>query len=290
MRITILLLLLFAGLMSFIFKSPQDRVYRSLNLPNCIEIAPNFYCDLYEITNFSWLEYLHWNKKVFGANSLEYQAALPDSTVWLTTTSPSNHFAKHYLRSPMYRDYPVVGISQTQAKEFAQWRSNRVFELKLIRAKLIRYERNQNAGNYFTIDRYFQNELSYAPYNARIVSYPKFRLPSSSERKLMLDYNDVQLKRYKNPGALENKSGVIVCDTCTVPPTWQVTQHQTKKLVWLYQLNGNVAEWLDEQGYVGGQSWNHDATGKLEDIRKSSDESNSFTGFRCIASWEKWIG
>jgi hypothetical protein len=45
-----------------------------------VAVADNFYCDKTEISNIDWREYMYRIRKVFGPDSEEYQAALPDST------------------------------------------------------------------------------------------------------------------------------------------------------------------------------------------------------------------
>ena len=257
-------------------------------LPNCVQLDSNLYCDRYEITNFNWLEYLHWNKKIFGDHSLEYQAALPDSNVWLKLETPSTFMVKKYLRSPVYRNYPVVGVTQQQARNFAAWRSDRVFEIYLIKTRTIREEKEQNAENYFTIKRYFQNQLNWAPRDSKIEHYPEYRLPNKNERQKMLNHNQSQNKALISAFAAEQHlTGQIGCDTCSVPPTVSVGNNNKKNSLWLYQLQGNVSEWLDELKQIAGNNWRGVYKENQNEIWETHLAASAEIGFRCVAEWKK---
>ena len=65
-----------------------------------------------EVTNLSWLEYLYWPDRVFGADYPEiYKKALPDTLVWRSKLAFNEPYTEYYLRHPAYRDYPVVGVN-----------------------------------------------------------------------------------------------------------------------------------------------------------------------------------
>ena len=145
-----------------------------------------------ENTNFHWMEYMFWVKRTFGIESLEYLAVLAETAVW-NEDSCLIKYVDFYLRHPAYRDYPVVGISQKQARDFAQWRSDRVYEYNSIRAGMIDQDTSQNAAYHFTIERYLRG--SYTPQfpekpnslPEELIGYiPVHRLPDTSERTLYL--------------------------------------------------------------------------------------------------------
>ena len=82
-----------------------------------VKNADNLYIDRREITNFDWLEYLYYLQREYGANSPQYLAALPDTTL----TSSQNKLSIY--RHPAYCRYPIVGITYAQATDYAQWRT-----------------------------------------------------------------------------------------------------------------------------------------------------------------------
>jgi formylglycine-generating enzyme len=55
-----------------------------------------------------------------------YQAALPDTTVWVGKLAFNDPYVDHYLRYPGFRYFPVVGVSWKQATSYAKWRTNAV--------------------------------------------------------------------------------------------------------------------------------------------------------------------
>lgn len=107
-------------------------------LPGVVKITDRLYYDQTEVTNINWLEYLHWNASVNerGRKSKEYQSALPDTTDWpvCCDTMPPP-LTRLYLRHPSYRSYPVVGITQTQAMKYCDWRTKRVEEVMIEKKK-----------------------------------------------------------------------------------------------------------------------------------------------------------
>ena len=79
---------------------------------------------------------MSWTERVFGKTSEEFKSTLPDTSVWKMknyTCLTMSVLENYYLRHPMYRNYPLVGISQKQAIAFSKWRSDRVFEYILIK-------------------------------------------------------------------------------------------------------------------------------------------------------------
>jgi len=93
----------------------------------------SFYMDETEVSNLDWMEYLYWLKD--PANILDkeerdkqYYEALPDTLVWRRPLSYNEPWVTNYLRHPAYQDYPVVGVTWLQAKEYCKWRTDRVNE------------------------------------------------------------------------------------------------------------------------------------------------------------------
>ena len=92
----------------------------------------SFYLDENEVTNFMYLEYLFWIKKVFPPDDQKYtniyNGVTPDTLVWRNRLGFNESMVNNYLRHPAYADYPVVGVNWIQANEFANWRTNRYNE------------------------------------------------------------------------------------------------------------------------------------------------------------------
>ncbi len=114
----------------------QDDVMHDWNNTPNQQHVQSFYMDETEVTNKMYLEYLDYLKRTYPPSEDNYRAiytgALPDTLVWRNRLGYNEVMTENYLRHPGYGEYPVVGVSWIQAVEFANWRTNRVNELKLI--------------------------------------------------------------------------------------------------------------------------------------------------------------
>lgn len=93
------------------------------NIERTVSVA-SFYMDETEIANIHWLEYMHYLAK--DSSQEVYQAALPDTLVWVGKLAFNDPYVDHYLRYPGFRYFPVVGVSWTQANNYAKWRTTAV--------------------------------------------------------------------------------------------------------------------------------------------------------------------
>lgn len=176
----------------------DELTYEWNNVPRRVTVS-SFYIDEVEITNFYWLEYLYWLRRVFAADYPEiYKKALPDTLVWRSKLAYNEPYVDYYLRHPAYRDYPVVGVNWLQANDFCAWRTDRVNELILIREGLFEHYPNQINEDHFTTEAYMAGQYEsgkrvdgvedFNPNretrNVRMedgVILPKYRLPTEAE-------------------------------------------------------------------------------------------------------------
>jgi len=93
------------------------------NIERTVSVA-SFFMDETEIANIHWLEYLHHLAK--DSSQEAYAAAKPDTTVWIGKLAFNDPYVEHYLRYPGFRYFPVVGVTWTQATQFAVWRTRAV--------------------------------------------------------------------------------------------------------------------------------------------------------------------
>ncbi|MGY6560576.1 MAG: SUMF1/EgtB/PvdO family nonheme iron enzyme [Luteibaculaceae bacterium] len=137
----------------------EDVTYEWDNQPRRVTVS-SFYMDETEVTNFYWLEYLHWIKRVFPDNREIYQKALPDTLVWRDKMAYNEPKVQYYLRHPSYRDYPVVGVNWLQANDFCKWRTDRVNEFILIREGLFQNNTAQFDDDHFTTAAYLAGQYN----------------------------------------------------------------------------------------------------------------------------------
>ncbi len=105
----------------------EDVAYENDNFKRRVTVA-SFYMDETEVSNVDWREYLYWIHRNFPQDKEYYYNALPDTLVWRRPLSYNEPYVENYLRHPAYSDYPVVGVSWEQAREYSEWRTDRVNE------------------------------------------------------------------------------------------------------------------------------------------------------------------
>jgi gliding motility-associated lipoprotein GldJ len=117
-------------------KVQDDVIHDWNNTPNQQHVQ-SFYMDETEVTNFMFMEYLDWVKRVYPPTEENYKniyaGAVPDTLVWRNRLGYNETMTNNYLRHPGYAAYPVVGVNWIQATEFAKWRTDRVNESVLER-------------------------------------------------------------------------------------------------------------------------------------------------------------
>jgi formylglycine-generating enzyme len=176
----------------------DDPMYEWNNIPRRVTV-PSFYMDETEVANIDYVEYLYWLNRVFGTNYPEvYRKALPDTLVWREKLAYNEPLIETYLRHPAYRNYPVVGISWTQASDYCLWRTDRVNEMLLVKAGILDYDPAQKNENNFNTEAYLAgqydglvnkplrdlNPNGTGERRVRIedgILLPKYRLPTEAE-------------------------------------------------------------------------------------------------------------
>lgn len=120
---------------TFTMGKVEDDVMHDWNNTPTQQHVQSFYMDETEVTNFMYLEYLDWLKKVYPPTEENYKniylGASPDTLVWRNRLGYNETMTNNYLRHPAYANYPVVGVNWIQADEFCKWRTDRVNEALL---------------------------------------------------------------------------------------------------------------------------------------------------------------
>jgi formylglycine-generating enzyme required for sulfatase activity len=244
---SILLIISFAALcLSFVKKKPFIP-------PGTVQINDSLFADETEISNFSWIEYEMWTKGIYGANSKEHLATLPDTLVWREKNSYNESYVQYYYRHPAYKEFPVVGVSYEQAVAYCKWRTERV-------------------KAFMTLGKKFQ----YRDF--------EYRLPKKTEWEKLAEFSTHVLN---NNGKNEKGKYQINCahpDTIGTPyPDVTIpVKAYPKSLYGLYNMLGNVAEMVAEKGISKGGGWRNN----LEECRVGKDMEYSkpaaWLGFRCV--------
>lgn len=176
----------------------EDLLFEWNNTPRRVTV-PSFFMDQTEVSNLDYLEYIYWLERVFGEDYPQVvQRALPDTLVWRDRLAYNEPLVELYFRHPSYHDYPVVGVSWVQANEYANWRTDRVNELELIKAGILDFDPDQRNENNFNTEAYLagqyegrvkdgKRDLDPSGTGVRNVRFedgillPKYRLPTEAE-------------------------------------------------------------------------------------------------------------
>lgn len=148
---------------TFVMGQVVDDVHGDWNNSSRRITVSSFYMDETEVTNFAWLEYLYWIKRIYYDYPEVYKNALPDTLVWRSKLAYNEPYVNYYLRHPSYRDYPVVGVSWLQAKAYSDWRTDRVNEQILIREGLLEHNMMQEASENFGTEEYLLGQYLVSP-------------------------------------------------------------------------------------------------------------------------------
>jgi gliding motility-associated lipoprotein GldJ len=125
---------------TFTMGRTEEDVLGDWNSQITKKTVSSFYMDRTEVSNFHWLEYVYWMKRVYYKSYPHiYKKSLPDTLVWRSPLSYREKFIDYYFRHPAYRDYPVVGVSWIQANDFCKWRTDRVNEAILVREGILNW-------------------------------------------------------------------------------------------------------------------------------------------------------
>lgn len=179
-------------------RAEQDVLYEWHHQPRRVTVS-SFYMDETEVTNFYWLEYLYWLRRVYGMDYPEiYKKALPDTLVWRSKLAYNEPYVEYYLRHPAYRDYPVVGVNWLQANDFCAWRTDRVNEAILIREGLFEHFPQQTNEEHFTTDSYFAGQYEAGKRVDGVIDFN----PNRETRNVRME-DGILLPRYRLPTEAE---------------------------------------------------------------------------------------
>jgi len=266
---------------------------KEITPPNSIKIGANFYFDKTEISNIDWKEYLFWIKNIYGENSNEYRSALPNGINKVTDEIEGLSENETYFNSPEFSYHPLIGVSQAQAKAYSKWRSDRVFEAMLIQANIISINRNQTKDDHFTTTKYLNGEIKKLDQAKKLKYYPEFRLPSKLEWTKVASFNDSIYDDF-NASCTNKKCRESLL---SYPEIWirtdegsatrPVSESYLKRTYNLiYNLRGNVSEWLAEEGFSAGGSYRESSIQLKQDkFQETNHNPNQWTGFRNICTW-----
>jgi len=304
---SLLLLTLISATLALSSSSKYNRAdYHNYPPPGCIEVVDGLFYDQTECANVHWREYMFWTELVFGKFSKEHLATFPDIEIWKKLDIELNKTLPSYFQHTKseFNFFPIVGISQEQAEQYSKWRSDRVFEMILVRRGIIKHDTAQTAETYFTIEKFFNKELSNILKGEPIEYIPEYRLPTIEERKKLMQHVDslkaISLKN-RNSGkwlkCVQSKLSIWMDINLAdydfekeLPFRSIISGCDALKKVSFYNLRGNVGEWLFEPNISAGGGWIDNKEYFQQQDTISTLGPNAWTGFRNVFEWKKWEG
>jgi formylglycine-generating enzyme required for sulfatase activity len=221
--------------------------------PGTVAITDHLFFDACEVSNLSWMEYVHWTASKYGTRSSEHIATLPDTNVWRNPKAHSVIHAMYYFGHRVYHQYPVIGITHAQAVAFCKWRTDRVKE-------------------YYYRKHHRELDIEY-------------RLPSESEWELVAVGGSGVLK---NRGLDHRGKAMLNCyrdDSCSASMNYDILspiESFSRNGFGMFNVFGNVAEMIDQDGIAKGGSWRQEAESCRAGKRVSYNGPQSWVGFRCV--------
>ncbi len=240
----------------------------------------SFWVSKYELTNAEYSAFLTDLK----SNSMidEYRKALPDTTQWEVYLINGALIGRNYHRGISFRKHPAVNISHEAAKLYCEWLTEKYNQ-----------ESGKNERYVFRLPTYYEwlrvaqagadrpyswdsNSLCDQEGNRRA----KYKHVPNRLLSLDRETNEVTIVHHEAVGGIYKTDEKRV--TGTNVTIARAVDSYSPGISGTYNMNGNVAEMIEEKGIALGGSWN--CLGY--DIRNTAileyDGPKPFVGFRII--------
>ena len=212
-----------------------------LLVPNCKPVKGNYlFAAETEVTNGQYLLFLADEFKNYGYE--RYVTLLPDTAQWNTPGRFNEPYQEHYFRHPAYRNYPVVNLTKKQVEAYCHW-----LECKLN----LQYAKSTDQSIVsvdvrLPSDREWQEAARGGDENA-IFPWPGSGLRNTTDKfkgQFMANFTRGGGDYMGVAGSLNDGADI----TAPVQSYWP-------NGFGLYNMAGNVAEMVQEEGRTRGGSW-----------------------------------
>ncbi len=241
-----------------------------------------FYMSNHEVTNAEYLAFVMDAKEKDPAL---YFQILPDTLVWKNVISYNEPYVTYYFRHQAYSDYPVVGIRHEQAEAYCKWLTN----------KYLGEPKRKFRNASFRLPTI--NEWTYAANGG--LDQPMFPWHGLYMQNkdgawlanfTIVDQQDIAYTTYQvqgKDGNVESKKLLVA-----IPGHGVGTYFYTAPVMThvhndygLYNMAGNVEEYVAEKGITKGGSWfdtGYYLRNSVEEKYDSLHNTSAERGFRIM--------
>ena len=228
----------------------------------------DFYISSTEITNINWKQFLSYLKT--NNRTKEYNANVLDTTVWRNKLAYNEPFVDYYYQHPAYEEYPVVGITLTQAQAYASWLTE-IFAMRDQEVKItfsvptkkqwIRAARGESASEFPWGSPYLRNKNGEFLSNHKAVGTENIHMDRSTNKLVVVS------------------TGAYGAESTITAPAESYYPNQFG----IYNMSGNVAELVSDDTVAMGGSWNDTGYDVRVESEQPATEAKSTIGFRVLA-------
>lgn len=270
---------------SFHFGSADQDVPYPEQAKSYVATVAAFYMSNHEVTNGEYLEFLSDLK---NTDTAQFRKMLPDTLGWRTPFYYNEPYIEYYLRHPAYSNFPVVNISHEQASTYCEW----------ITKKYATFGRREYQSAVFKLPTHDQwyyasmggYDMSYFPWDgtsmqdengewrANFTAVEQYSI-GRIELNVPTIYGTREDREYTLAVPDHYRNGDITCDVLSYHPN----------NYGLYNLAGNVEEFVREKGISKGGSWYDTGYYLLNSTQEIYDSTNSVScerGFRICMEFE----
>ncbi len=236
----------------------------------------SFYMQNGEITNRQYKEFLNSLKSKGQLEKLKI--AQIDTNQWVTPNGFGKAYAEYYHSHPAYLDYPVVNVSHAGALLYCEWLNENmgtvnglpgVYKFRLPeRAEYTRAARGDNPTvNYSWGSNFLRNEDGQVQCN--FLQFGSENIHKNEETN-EYEFIFLEIDYYGVSGSVD----IVAPSKSYWPNEYGI-----------YNLNGNVAEMIAEDGIAVGGSWRNTGYDVRIESQSTYKQGNPVTGFRLVMTW-----
>lgn len=241
------------------YKNPNRFLHRqgfefipsgTIQLNGELKTIQGFYMLNAEVSNAQYRKFLVDLRA--GGNEEMYKNDAIDSTQWLLPNSSLQELEAQYGTHKSFADYPVVNISQSAANDYCQWLGEQF--------------KKQGINAYVRLP--LEVEWKYAARGGDPANIYAWKGEYTRNAK------GLYLANYKTDKSADDGAYLTT-----------ITKSYNPNDYGLYNMCGNVAEWVQEKGSTRGGSWMSDATSiriDAPDEYAGKTGASPFIGFRPV--------